>query len=79
MLSIKQLDNEQSKAIEEESSSYITISMQGKERRIDMIKYIIYKSFDKDLFLQSCLERSKKIIIRYYDNASNLTCFEVTV
>lgn len=109
MLSIKRLDKEQSKAIEEddkyffykcELSSYITIKgnvefcirysdnellfndyyhIQGKYRRIDIVKYMIAKAFEKDLFLKSRLELSKKMVIRYFDNANRITCFEVTL
>ena len=51
--------------------------IQGKERRIDIVRYRIYKAFEKDLYLQSRLELSKKRFIRYFDNANRLTVFEV--
>ena len=51
--------------------------IQGKERRIDIVKYMIAKAFEKDLYLQSRLELSKKRFIRYFDNANRLTVFEV--
>ena len=51
--------------------------IQGKERRIDIVRYRIYKAFEKDLDLQSILEREKNIFIRYFDNANRLTVFEV--
>lgn len=51
--------------------------IQGKERRIDIARYMIYKAFEKDLYLQSLLEREKNIFIRYFDNANRLTVFEV--
>ena len=51
--------------------------IQGKERRIDITRYMIYKAFEKDLDLQSILERDKNIFIRYFDNANRLTVFEV--
>ena len=51
--------------------------IQGKERRIDIVKYMLYKAFEKDYFLQSRLELWKKMFIRYYDNANRLTVFEV--
>ena len=51
--------------------------IQGKERRIDIVRYRIYKAFEKDLYLQSRLELSKKMFIRYFDNANRLTVFEV--
>lgn len=51
--------------------------IQGKERRIDIARYMIYKAFEKDLDLQSILEREKNILIRYFDNANRLTVFEV--
>ena len=38
---------------------------------------MIYKAFEKDLYLQSLLEREKNIYIRYFDNANRLTVFEV--
>lgn len=51
--------------------------IQGKERRIDIVKYMIAEAFEKDYFLQSRLELWKKMFIRYYDNANRLTVFEV--
>ena len=51
--------------------------IQGKERRIDIVRYRIYKAFEKDLYLQSRLELCKKRFIRYLDNANRLTVFEV--
>lgn len=51
--------------------------IQGKERRIDIVRYRIYKAFEEDYFLQSRLELSKKRFIRYLDNANRLTVFEV--
>ena len=51
--------------------------IQGKERRIDIVKYMIVKAFEKDLYLQSRLELSKKLFIRYFDNANRLTVFEI--
>ena len=51
--------------------------VQGKERRIDIARYMIYKAFEKDHFLKSLLERVKNIFIRYFDNANRLTVFEV--
>ena len=51
--------------------------IKGKERRIDIARYMIYKAFEKDLDLQSILEREKNMFIRYFDNANRRTVFEV--